>query len=469
MQSAPVLTRAERRRAAKLAKKAEKAGRKAPRPREQNAAAEASARLCALNYRADLDAAALRDEHLAWAERFAKPLYPSKPPALHDADPERPLRIGYLSGDLRRHPVALFVEPLLRRHDRGAFRPFCYATREAADDLNAHLRGLVSDWRDVGADSDGEIAGRIAADKIDILVDLSGHTPHNRLLVFARRPAPIQVTAIGYVATTGLATMDYRLTDPWCDPPGDGDTHYSESLWRLPSGFNCYAPPAGLLGPGPLPAARNGHVTFGCFNNLDKIGPDVLALWGETVAALPDARLLLKTKSLGQTVVRQRVLAGLAAGGLEPARVALIDWSPSLREHFAYYDQVDIALDPFPYNGTTTTCEALMMGVPVIALIGDRHAGRVSFSLLSRLGLPELAAPNAAGYRDTALALARDIDRLAALRAGLRQRLAASPLVDAAGYARSVEAAFRKMWRRRVAATPEGTLGFEGGVTGPVS
>lgn len=459
MQNAPAArasTRAERRRAAKLAKRASRSKRTkgsgaapaAAPDAVRSGAARASAVLCALNYRPDQDGETLYREHRAWAERYGAPLYPQAPDFANQALPDRPLRVGYVSGDFRRHPVAFFIEPLLRQHDRAAIRPFCYSTQDEPDDMNRHLRSLVPDWRDIGADSDNEIAARIVADRIDILVDLSGHTAQNRLLVFARRPAPVQVTGLGYVATTGLATMDYRLTDDWCDPPDLTDAHYSETLWRLPGGFNCYVPPAGLPDPGPLPSAQNGHVTFGCFNNLDKVGDAVLTLWGESVAAVPDARLTLKTKSLDRPAVRKRVLDRLAKGGLAPERVTLIDWSPTLRAHFEHYRRIDIALDPFPYNGTTTTCEALMMGVPVIALIGDRHAARVSLSLLARLGLEDLAASDPAGYRERAQALAGDPDRLSTLRGTLRGRLAASPLVDAAGYTRGLETAYRDMWHR---------------------
>ena len=443
----PASSRAERRRAAKLARRNKPAKAK-PRPREESAAVRASGALCRLNYRAGLDNAERYREHRAWAERFAAPLYPADPSFRNDRDPERCLRVGYMSGDFRRHPAAFFVEPLLRCHDRARVRPFCYATHVEDDDLNRHLRSLVPDWRDVADLSDAEIAAQIGRDRIDLLVDLSGHTADNRLLVLARRPAPVQVTGIGYVGTTGMATVDYRLTDPWCDPPGTGDAYYSEALWRLPQGFNCYAPPRGLPEPGPLPALTAGHMTFGSFNNLDKIGDTVLALWGETVAAVPNARLAMKTKGLGRGAGRKHVLRVLGEHGLAPDRVTLIDWSPTLRDHFAHHGAIDIALDPFPYNGTTTTCEALMMGLPVIALIGDCHAARVSYSLLARLGLESLAAVDRDSYRRIATDLAGNPDALAKLRAGLRRRLASSPLADATAYGRSLEQAYRVMWRR---------------------
>ena len=413
-------------------------------------AAAASARLCQLNYDPGLTSTQLFREHAAWAERFARPLSPAEAAHANSPEPARPLRVGYVSGDLRRHPVAFFVEPLLRCHDRSVIRPFCYSNCGERDDLNAHLRALVPDWRDIAELDDDAVAELIRADAIDILVDLSGHTARNRLLVFARKPAPVQVTAIGYVNTTGLAAMDYRLTDAWCDPAGaeDDEASYSETLWRLPGGFNCYAPPKGLPEPGPAPLTTRGHVTFGSFNNLDKVSPEVLDLWAGIVGAIPGARLVLKTKTLSEPAVGQAIRTRFAAAGVDPARIELIEWTATLREHFQHYRRIDIALDPFPYNGTTTTCEALMMGVPVIALAGDRHAARVSASLLARLGLEVLVAPDRAGYLARAQALALKPEAVARLRASLRRRVAGSPLADAAGYARRLEAAYREMWRR---------------------
>ena len=413
-------------------------------------AAADSAALCRLNYRPDVSPAEIAQAHRDWARRHAAPLYPTRPNG-RTADPERPadapLRVGYVSGDLRRHPVALFVEPILRCHDRAQIQPLCYDSGGERDDLNDHLRSLVPDWRDAAAWSDQQLFERILADRIDILVDLAGHTPRNRLLVFARRAAPVQVTAIGYVATTGLETMDYRLTDLVCDPPEtQGDNHYSETLWRLGPGFNCYAPPRGLPDPGPAPCLGGTGVTFGSLNNLDKISDQVLDIWASILRALPSARLIMKTKGLGEPAIRERLLARFAAGGIETGRLELLDWSATLAEHFEIYRRIDIALDPFPYNGTTTTCESLIMGVPMIALRGDRHAARVSASILARLGLEGLSAPDAPGYIGRALGLASRPDAIAKLRQGLRRRVVTSPLCDAAGYTRSLDAAYREMW-----------------------
>lgn len=418
---------------------------------DSNPAAEAmvaSSALCRLNYDPDLAPQALFERHIAWAARYAAPHYPGRPQCGYDPDPARTLRVGYVSGDLQRHPVTFFVEPILRSHDPARFDVHCYSNTTETDDLNQHLRSLTPNWRDIAACSDDEVALIIREDKIDILVDLSGHTARNRLLVFARRPAPVQVSAIAYVTTSGLATMDYRLTDAWCDPPGLSDGFHTETLWRLPFGFNCYAPPKGLPDPGPPPLDSNGYVTFGSFNNFDKISPLLLDLWSLIVASVPGARVIFKTKSLGDPAVRAEIMDRFAAAGVAENRVDLIEWSSTLAEHFDWYRKIDIALDPVPYNGTTMTCEALAMGVPVVALEGNQHASRVSYSILARVGLDFLTAPTATGYLARAVALATQPDSLRALRASLRQRLARSPLLDTAGYTRALEAAYREMWCR---------------------
>ena len=444
------MNRAQRRAAAhkegKKAKKAKTAKRHGPAP--ESAAALESGALVRLSYDPAQTPDRIARAHRDWAARHAAPLYPSVANHGNDPAPERRLRVGYVSADLRRHPVAFFVEPILRSHDRAAIEPVCYDVSAQDDDMKQHLRHLVPAWRSVAGLSDGALADAIRADGIDILVDLSGHTPGNRLLTFARKPAPVQVTAIGYVATTGLATMDYRLTDPWCDPAERDDAHYSEALWRLPFGFNCYTAPQGLPEPGPAPLATRGFVTFGSFNNLDKISAEVLDVWGEVLRQVDGSRLLLKTKTLSQGAVRRQILERLAGHGIAPERVDLVEWSPTLRSHFEAYRGMDIALDPFPYNGTTTTCEALMMGIPVIALSGDRHAARVSASILARLDLAALTASDKADYVARAATLAARPETIASLRASLRARLIRSPLADAAGYTRGLEAAYREMWRR---------------------
>jgi len=443
------MNRAQRRAAAR---KQGKAAKRPPARRQRDgtreAAAEGSGALVRLNYDPAQGPVQIYRAHLDWAARHAAALAPSVTPHGNDPDPERRLRIGYVSADLRRHPVAFFVEPILRSHDPAAVDAVCYDVSDQDDDMKQHLRQLVPSWRSVANLSDGELAEAVRADAIDILVDLSGHTPGNRLLTFARKPAPVQVTAIGYVATTGLTTMDYRLTDAWCDPSDANDDCYSETLWRLPFGFNCYTAPQGLPAPGPAPHSTRGTITFGSFNNLDKISAEVLDVWGEILSRVAGSRLLLKTKTLSQTAVQRQILDRLMRHGIAPERVDLVEWSPTLRSHFEAYRGMDIALDPFPYNGTTTTCEALMMGIPVIALLGDRHAARVSASILARLDLEVLTASDKADYVARAVALAERPETIANLRAGLRARLVRSPLADAQRYTRGLEAAYREMWQR---------------------
>ena len=294
---------------------------------------------------------------------------------------------------------------------------------------------------------DGALADIIRGDGKDILVDLAGHTSGNRLLVFARRPAPVQVTFLGYCDTTGMNAMDYRLTDSHADPPGTTEHLHAERVVRLPETAWCFLPCDPSPPVEPPPVLGLGSATFGCFNVRRKITDEALTVWSRLLGEVPGSRLLLKSLGFCDTSVRHRVRATLASTGIAAERIELIGWVPTLAEHLALYRRVDIALDTFPYNGTTTTCEALWMGVPVVTLAGQAHASRVGVSLLTNAGLPELIAADADNYIRIASRLAADVSRLAALRAGLRGRMAASPLVDAPRFARNVEHAYREMWR----------------------
>jgi predicted O-linked N-acetylglucosamine transferase (SPINDLY family) len=401
--------------------------------------------LFSLNYLADLDADALYAAHREFGARHAAA---ETMPHGNDRDAARPLRIGYVSADFKRHSVSYFIEPLLQAHDRSRFSIYCYAVLAREDDVTARLQSHADAWRDITALDDAAAAAMIRADEIDILVDLSGHTGGNRLTLFAMKPAPVQVSWLGYPNTTGLAAIDYRITDARADPPGEADRLHSETLVRLPRTFLCYRPSPDSPPVKGLPAIASGHVTFGSFNNLSKVTPQVLALWARILAELPDARLLLKSKPLSDAALRERVLSRFAELGVDPGRVTLSGVLAAASDHLDLYNQIDIGLDPFPYNGTTTTCEALWMGVPVLTLAGDRHAGRVGDSLLGAVGLEELVAPDQQAYVDKAVALAGDLERLAALRAGLRPRMQQSPLCDETGYTRELEAAYRAMWER---------------------
>ncbi len=403
--------------------------------------------LFALNYSVRTDPEMLFKEARRFAERHEAPLAVRREPHANDPDPQRRLRVGYVSGDFRSHSVAFFIEPVLIHHDRTRFEVFCYSCHAREDNVTQRFKSHADHWRSLVGVSDEDAARQIRADGIDILVDLAGHTEGNRLLVFARKPAPVQVTYIGYPNTTGFESIDYRFTDAWADPAGQTERYHTETLVRLPRGFLCYQPPD--LAPPVVtpPCLHNGYVTFGSFNHMAKVTDEVMALWAELLRALPSARLLMKSGALADADVHARCLARWQQAGIARERIELIGPIPDPEQHLARYGQVDIALDPFPYNGTTTTCEALWMGVPVIALAGSRHAGRVGVSLLTQVGLEDLVAQSEADYLALAVRLAADPTRLMRLRAGLRERVAASPLCDAVAFARDVEAAYRTMWR----------------------
>jgi len=398
--------------------------------------------LLCLNYR-ETDAEALLAAHSAWAERHAVKT-PPLPPAKPNPAPRR-LRLGYLSGDFRRHSVAYFLEPLLAHHDRTRFDIFCYATNEDPDEVTDRLRSQAGHWRWVSGLDDAQLANRIRDDEIDILIELSGHTAGNRLAALAYRPALVQVSWCGYPNTTGMTALDYRIVDAVTDPPG-AQAWASETLVRLPGGFLCYRPPDDAPAQTPPPAQAKGYVTFGSFNYLRKVTPEVVALWAALLHRVPRARLLLKARSLADLNTAQRLHAMFAGHGIDAGRLTLRGPVAGFAAHLAAYADLDIALDPFPYNGTTTTCEALWMGVPVVTLAGNRHAGRVGASLLTRIAFDDCIAADEAEYLDIARRLAADIPTLAERRAGLRQRMTASSLCDAPAFTREMESAFEKMW-----------------------
>jgi len=400
--------------------------------------------LFALHYSPRVSDRQIFAEHLKGARTGA--FRPHPPPAgTHHSSPGgRRIRIGYLSPDFRGHAVARFIEPILASHDQSRFETFCYANLARPDRTTERLKGLAGQWRDIYGMSDETAARIIAQDGIDILVDLAGHTSGNRLPLFARKPAPLQVTWIGYPDTTGLPQMDYRITDRLADPPGEADRLHSERLIRLPRAFCCYQPPPETPEVGPLPFASTGRVTFGSFNNLAKVTPEVIALWGRVLLAVPGSALLLKCRPLADPGVCDRIRQAFQAAGVEPGRIELHGGNPSPFEHLAQYHRVDIALDTFPYNGTTTTCEALWMGVPVLTLAGTRHAARTGVSLLGNCGLAGLVADSCEQYLDIASNLSENMVLLRELRAGLRGMMQASPLMDRAGITRELEAALSR-------------------------
>ena len=406
-----------------------------------------------LNYDPAIDALALYEAHRAFDRQIAPAPQQIQRGHVNSRDPERRLRIGYVSSDFSTHPVGYYLLPVLASHDPAAVEIHCYSGRLVDDAMTTRLRSHAQHWHStVGVDDDA-LAAQIVADGIDILVDLAGHTAGNRLPVFARKPAPIQASWLGYPATTGLDAIDYRLTDARADPAPEAERYHTETLVRLPNGFHCYVPAETTPDVASLPARASGSVTFGSFNNLSKINDAVIACWSRLLMALPSSRLIVKARPLNDAATRARYQAKFESAGAATDRLRLLPTEQSWSAHMAQYDAIDIALDPFPYNGTTTTCDALWMGVPVITWSGDRHAARVGASLLTTVGLPELIARDPDDYLAKAMALAGDLDRLANLRAGLRARLQASPLCDATGFARALEAAYRGMWRNWCDAT----------------
>jgi predicted O-linked N-acetylglucosamine transferase (SPINDLY family) len=406
-----------------------------------------SNKLMALNYRADVSAEEVFRAHRDWgAALIARQTEPT-PGFANDPDPDRVLRVGYVSPDLRQHSITYFLESLLANHDRAAVETFGYAEVAHPDAVTERFKALTSQWRFTAGMSDAELRHQVREDRIDILVDLAGHTSRTRIAAFAVRPAPVTATWLGYPATSGLATVDYRFTDGIADPPGAADKLHTETLVRLPHGFLCYHPPTDAPEPGPTPAIAKGAVTFGSFNNLAKVTPEVIETWARLLQGLPAARLLLKGWIFADAVLRRRMTDRFAALGVAAERIDLRPLIPGVAEHLRLYREIDIGLDPFPYNGTTTTCEALWMGVPVVTLVGDRHAARVGVSLLARVGLERLAAGDVESYVATAVELARDVAALNEIRLGLRDRMRRSPLMDAPRFARDVEAAYRTMWR----------------------
>ncbi|MCS6851582.1 MAG: tetratricopeptide repeat protein [Gemmataceae bacterium] len=397
-------------------------------------------------YRPGVSPADLARVHAEWNTVHAEPLRARW--RVHDRppDPERPLNVGFLSGDFARHPVGYFLVQLLEHVDRHQVHTVCYSDRVVGDDLTERLMRAAGAWRQIRGWSHEAVADLIRADGIDLLFDLAGHTAHNRLLVCALKPAPVQLTWIGYVGTTGLKAIDYLLADRFHVPVG-AERVYAEEVIRLPHGYVCYDRPTDAPPVGPLPAREAGHVTFGSFNYAAKLSPAVVALWGDILRRVAGARLLLKYNGLDDPAARRRFGTLFGAAGIDPARVELLGWSgrPDL---LATYQRVDVALDPFPYSGGLTTCEALWMGVPVITCPGDTFASRHAFSHLSNVGLTETIAHDPADYVHRAVELARDWARLADLRAGLRQRVADSPLCDGAAFARDWLAAIRGIWRR---------------------
>ena len=402
-----------------------------------------SYRLFALQYLDGLAPERLLEEHRAFGRAVGPPTSGLAP---RPADPARRLRVAFLSPDFRSHSVAYFIEPLLRHLDRDRFEVWLYHDHFCADEVTARLRALASGWRNFVGQPAPAVMAAIRADAPDLIVDLAGHTGLNRLPVLARRVAPVQITYLGYPNTTGVPAMDYRFTDETADPSGEADAFVTERLVRLAPVAWTYQPAGDAPPVAPPPCVAAGAVTFGCFNNPAKITDATLALWGRVLAAVPGSRLRLKGAGFGQSVVRARYEARLAHCGVAVSRVDLLERTPDAASHLAQYHSVDLAFDTFPYHGTTTTCEALWMGVPVVTLTGREHRSRVGTSLLTAAGHPEWCARDGDDFVRIAVALAGDPARLSAVRQSLRRELASSPLLDHAGQAARFGAALRACW-----------------------
>jgi protein O-GlcNAc transferase len=404
------------------------------------------ARLMMMNYDPKYDAQQIFSEHLRFSKEYAEPLY-SDTRHTNDCSSSRRIRIGYVSPDFKRHPVAYFIEPVLSAHNKEGFEIFCYSDVKVADKVTERIQTHADRWRNIRGMSDEEVAPVIREDRIDILVDLAGHTDSNRMLLFARKPSPVQVSWLGYPATTGLSAMDYKVVDNYTDPAGMTEQFYTEQLIRMPESFLCYLPDGGSPEVGRLPALSSGHITFGSFNNFVKVSTEVVKLWTSIMKTIPDSHLIMKGKSFADKTTCQSAINMFVQEGIDAERITLepFEQSPSYLES---YNLVDIGLDTFPWNGITTTCDALWMGVPVVTLAGSAYASRAGVSLLTNVGIPELVARTHDEYVSTAVSLADNLGRLQFLREHLRDMMRTSPLCDAKRFTANLETCYRQIWEK---------------------
>jgi predicted O-linked N-acetylglucosamine transferase (SPINDLY family) len=406
-----------------------------------------SNRLYALHFHPSYDGRSILSEHLAWNHLHARPLQKKFQAHENDRSPDRRLRIGYVAPDFRDHCQSLFTVPLLSHHDHDRFEIFCYSGVVVPDGVTDRIKRCADVWRNIVGISDDAVVDLIRQDKIDILIDLTLHMSGNRLLVFARKPAPVQVTWLGYPSTTGLATIDYRFSDPYLDPPDVNpsvqDEFYTEQTLRLADTFWCYDPLTSEPQVNGLPALGSGSITFGCLNNFCKVNENVLDLSATVLKAVPNSRLMLLAAEGSH---RQRTRESLAKKQIDPARIEFVGYCRR-RDYLDYYHRIDIGLDTFPYNGHTTSLDSYWMGVPVVTLVGQTAVGRAGLSQLSNLGLTELIARTPEQYAQIASQLAGDLPKLSELRAGLRERMSRSPLMDGPRFAGHIETAYRDIWQ----------------------
>jgi len=398
--------------------------------------------LFTLNYLPGIDTATIRKDHEHWYSRIVVPRVFTQPPHPNDQIATRRLRVGFVSGDFNRHPIARFLLPLLENLDRSQIEIFCYSNTIELDAQTERFRTTANAWRDIRGIADVQAAGLVRNDQIDILLDLSLHGEGNRLGLFALKPAPVQATWLGYVGTTGLHSVDYRITDAIIDPSESRDV-FVERAARLDGCFWCYRPPDFAPDVAELPAHRNGCITFGCFNNFAKVNEQVVRAWGQLMASVPNSRIVIHSPPGSH---RERVVRTLADAGIEANRVRFVGFLPT-DQYLAEYTQIDIALDPFPFGGGTTTFDALWMGVPVVTLAGSIPAGRGGATILTHLKKPHWIATDEQAYVRIARDLAADFPALAQVRSELRPQVASSPLVDATRFARNMETVLRRMWQ----------------------
>ncbi|MBC2595044.1 tetratricopeptide repeat protein [Ruficoccus amylovorans] len=412
-----------------------------------------ASRLFSLNYDDARSPEEIFEAHRSWGERFEEANPVMDEPFENDRDPERRLRIAYLSPDLGYHPVGTFFINIFPQHDSAAVEVFLYSNRYAQDGddpRSQEFRRIAGEdhWLWTRGLSAERLARRIRRDRIDILIDLAGHTSHSRLDVLARRAAPVQVSWLGYANTTGLTRVDYRFSDAIVEPPGEADQRSTEEIYRLPNGFHVFALPAHTPEVASPPCLKRGYVTFGTYNNMNKLGAASVELWARLLKKTPGSRILIKHSTLAVLDNRESLRSLFAMHGIQAWRVDLRETTAGHQEHLRSYEEIDIALDPLSYNGTTTTCDALTMGVPVLTLPGRTHASRVSASLMHRVGLDGWVARDEEHFIEIGALAAQNPEALAQLRQDLRARFLASPLSDGASMARDLEFAYRRMWRR---------------------
>ncbi|WP_246237514.1 tetratricopeptide repeat protein [Caldichromatium japonicum] len=402
-----------------------------------------SNKLFAINYHPDLSPEEIFGAYQAFEQRFGLPHRDTCPPHLNDPRVDRRLRIGYVSADFRSHSTSHFLEPLLAHHDHEQFEIFAYVQNVSFDHLSLRYRKLVDHWVPIAALDDAAVVARIRADQIDILVDLAGHTAGNRLGIFARRPAPVSLTWLGYGYTTGLSAVDYFLTDPVLTPPGC-EPLFSERLWRLERPFIAYRPNPAMGDPGPLPAITKGLVTFATLSRGVRVNHRVIRVWSAILKRVPGSQLVLDSKSFQSPAIQEQWAARFTAHGIARERLVMGCHSPP----WDLLRDIDISLDCFPHNSGTTLVESLYMGIPVVTLAERPSVGRIGSAILTALGHPEWIAQTEEEYIEKAVELATDLDRLAAIRASLRAELEASPLRDEVGFTQAMERAYRQMWQQ---------------------